>query len=272
MESIQSLNSVISKDGTKISYEKQGAGPALIRVAAAAADHTDAEQLAAGFAGQFTVYNYDRRGRGGSNEASPYAVDREVEDIQALIEEAGGSAFLFGSSSGAVLALEAASKLGNVVNKLFLYEPPFIVDDSRPAVSPEYVDHLNRLLAENDQSGAVEYFMTEAVGVPGEYIGFMKADPSWENMALIVHTLVYDGLIMDSTQSGQPLPADRWKVNIPVSVTSGENSPPFLHEASKALVGLLEQGEYRTLAGQDHSAVMMAPEVLAGEISRYFLG
>lgn len=272
MELIQSKNNVISKDGTKIAFVKQGEGPALILVAAATADHTDAEQLAARLAGQFTVYNFDRRGRGGSNEASPYAIDREVEDIHALIKEAGGSAFLFGSSSGAVLALEAASKLGSGVNKLFLYEPPFIVDESRPPVSPEYVNTLNRLVAEGDRSGAVEYFMTEAVGVPGEYIEFMKADPSWDKMSSMAHTLAYDGQIMGSTQSGQPLPADRWKVSIPVSVTSGENSPPFLHEAAKALADLLEQGEYRMLEGQDHSAVMMAPEALAAEIGRYFLG
>lgn len=272
MEKIQSVNTVISKDGTTISYEKLGAGPAMILISSAAADHKDAGQLAERLAKRFTVYNYDRRGRGSSTDAGTYAIAREVEDIEALINVAGGSAYLFGSSSGAVLALEAAGKLGTRASRLFLYEPPFIVDDGRPPVPADYVQHLNELVDTGKRSEAVEYYMIEAVGVPAEYIEFMKADPSWANMVAMAHTLAYDGMIMGSTQSGQPLPTDRWNVTVPVSVVVGENSPAFLHEAAKALVHLLDQGEYRTLAGQDHSAVVMAPEALAKEMSQYFQG
>lgn len=272
MENIQSVSTVISKDGTTISYEKLGTGPALILVASAAADRQDAGQLAARLAERFTVYNYDRRGRGNSTDAGAYAVEREVEDIGALIGEAGGSACLFGSSSGAVLALEAAAKLGGRIAKLFIYEPPFIIDDGRPPVPVNYVQHLNELVGAGKRSEAVEYYMIEAVGVPAEYIEFMKADPSWANMEAMAHTLAYDGMIMGNTQSGQPLPTDRWYVNVPVSVVVGENSSAFLHHGAKALVNMLGQAEYRVLAGLDHSAVVMAAEALAEEMSRFFQG
>jgi uncharacterized protein YndB with AHSA1/START domain/pimeloyl-ACP methyl ester carboxylesterase len=263
------LNTVISKDGTKIAYEKQGNGPVVILIASAVADHRDAAQLAEQLAAHFTVYNYDRRGRGQSSDVAPYAVQREVEDIEALIRTSGGRACLFGSSSGAVLALEAASRLGDQVTKLYLYEPPFIINDSRKPVPAEYVQHLNMLNVADRTSDAVEYFMSEALGIPAEYIGYMKADPSWKTMESMSHTLAYDGMIMGNTQSGKPLPTDRWKVNVPTLIMTGENSEPLFHEAAKALADLLPLVESRTLPGQDHSAVVMAPNILAKTIIDY---
>ncbi|GIO26591.1 alpha/beta fold hydrolase [Ornithinibacillus bavariensis] len=265
------MNTLISKDGTKIAYKKQGSGPSLILVASAAADHKDAEQLAVKLASHFTVYNYDRRGRGQSTDSSPYAVEREVEDIEALINEAGGKCFLFGSSSGAVLAIEAASKLEDKVIKLFMYEPPFIIDDSRPPVPANYVQHLNHLIEEGKRNEAVEYYMSEALGIPSEYLEYVKADPSWKSMEGMAHTLAYDGMIMGETQSGNPLPVDRWKMNVPTSVMVGENSEPYFHDAAKSLVNLLPVAKYQTLSGQDHSAVMMAPDVLAKEMVNFYL-
>ncbi|MGN7941156.1 alpha/beta fold hydrolase [Virgibacillus sp. 6R] len=263
------MNTVISKDGTKIAYEKQGNGPAVILVSSAAADHKDAEQLAVQLAKYFTVFNYDRRGRGQSTDASQYAVEREIEDIDALINEAGGNSILFGSSSGAVLALEAASKLGNKITKLFMYEPPFIIDDSRPPVPREYVEHLNKLIKEDRRSDAVEYFMSKALGIPLEYLEHMKSDPSWKIMENLAHTLAYDGMIMGETQLGNPLPTDRWDVNIPVTIIIGENSEPYFHKAAKSLVELLPLAKYEKLMGQDHSAVMMAPDKLAHAVVEF---
>ncbi|WP_382921352.1 alpha/beta fold hydrolase [Streptomyces sp. NPDC057062] len=265
------MNTLISKDGTKIAYKKQGTGPSLILVASAAADHKDAEQLAVQLANHFTVYNYDRRGRGQSTDSSNYAVEREVEDIEALINEAGGNSFLFGSSSGAVLALEAANLLKDKVRKLFMYEPPFIIDDSRPPVPANYVQHLNNLIGEGKRNKAVEYYMSEALGIPSEYLEYMKADPSWKSMEEMAHTLAYDGMIMGETQSGRPLPVDRWEVNVPTSIVVGENSESYFHDAAKSLVELLPLAKYQTLSGQDHSAVMMAPEVLAKEMVNFYL-
>ncbi|GGD84064.1 alpha/beta fold hydrolase [Paenibacillus nasutitermitis] len=263
------MDTVTSKDGTKIAYEKQGDGPAVILISSAVADHRDAAGFAEQLSTHFTVYNYDRRGRGQSSDATPYAVQREVEDIEALIQKAGGHACLFGSSSGAVLALEAASRLGEQVTKLYLYEPPFIINDSRKPVPTEYVQHLNMLNQAGRRSEAVEYFMSEALGIPAEYIGYMKADPSWEAMESMSHTLVYDGMLMGDTQSGKPLPAGRWKVNVPTLIMTGENSEPLFHDTAKALTGLLPLVETRTLTGQDHSAVVMAPDIIAKTIIDY---
>lgn len=265
------MNTLISKDGTIISYEKIGTGPSLILVSSAAADHKDAEQLAVQLANHFTVFNYDRRGRGQSTDSSKYAVEREVEDIDALINEAGGNSFLFGSSSGAVLALEAANKLGDKVTKLFMYEPPFIIDQSRPRVPANYVQHLNNLIGEGKRNEAVEYYMIEALGIPSEYLEYMKADPSWNSMEGMAHTLAYDGMIMGETQSGKPLPGDRWKVNIPTAIMVGENSEHYFHAAAKSLVELLPLAKYQTLSGQDHSAVVMAPNVLSNEMVNFYL-
>lgn len=265
------MNTIFSKDGTKIAYEKQGNGPAVILVAPAVADHKDAQQFAEKLAKHFTVYNYDRRGRGQSTDTYPYAVEREVEDIEVLVDEAGGKSFLFGSSSGAVLALEAATKLRLKITKLFLYEPPFIIDDSRPRVPINYVQQLNDLIEENRRSDAVEYFMSAALGIPSEYLGHMKADPSWKVMESMAHTLAYDGMIMEETQSGKPLPIDRWDVDVPTSIMIGDNSEPYFHDAAKSLADLLLKAEYQTLLGQDHSAVMMAPDLLAHAVVKLHL-
>lgn len=263
------MKTIKSKDNTIIAYEVMGNGPAIILVAAAAASHEDAAGLAAHLAEHFTVYNYDRRGRGQSSDTLPYTVDREIEDIEALIDIAGGSAALFGSSSGSVLALEAASKLNHKVSQLYMFEPPFIVSDMRPAVPQEYVKHLNELTDAGKRGEAVEYFMTAAVGVPSEFLEFMKADPSWTKMEQMAHTLAYDGEIMGSTQSGKPLPVNRWHISVPTLVLAGENSEPFLHEAAKALTNLLKNSEYRALAGLDHGAVFTSPKELAQSITEF---
>ncbi|MEO8425181.1 MAG: alpha/beta hydrolase, partial [Actinomycetota bacterium] len=156
------MNTVTSKDGTTIAFDRYGEGPAIVPVGGAfqhrAIDPSTAH-LAELLAPQFTVYHYDRRGRGGSGDTAPYAVEREIEDIDALIQEAGGSAFAFGMSSGAVLALEAAAH-GLAITKLALYEPPFFVDDSRPPLPADYLERLTDLLANDRRGDAVELFMT----------------------------------------------------------------------------------------------------------------
>ncbi|PAD75350.1 alpha/beta hydrolase [Paenibacillus campinasensis] len=260
------MNTCISKDGTTIAYTEQGSGPALILVSSAAADHQDAASLAEQLAKGFTVYNYDRRGRGQSTDTVPYAIEREVEDIQALIQIAGGQASLFGSSSGAVLALEAASQLGDLINRLYLYEPPFIINDSRKRVPEDYVQRLVSLIAAGKRTEAVEYFASEALGIPAEYISYMKADPSWVKMESLAHTLAYDGMIMGDTQSGKPLPKDRWLITAPTLIMTGENSEPLFHDAAHAIADLVPQAHQQFLPGQDHSAVVMAPELLARTI------
>src|SRR6266487_2672638 len=164
------MRNVRSSDGTSIAFDRSGQGPALILVAGATATRAAEAAISAHLAPHFTVFAYDRRGRGDSGDTPPYAVEREVEDIETLITEAGGSAFVFGHSSGAVLALEAASNLPSKVKKLALYEPPFIVDDSRPPLQVDYVARLTELVAAGRRGDAVEFFMTKAVAVPIEFI------------------------------------------------------------------------------------------------------
>src|SRR5256886_15928987 len=156
------MRTVISKDGTPIAFDLSRQGPALILVAGAITTRADwPRTLAARLAPHFSVFAYDRRGRGESGDSAPYAVEREVEDIDALITEAGGSAFVFGHSSGAALALEAARLLPTKITKLAVYEPPFIIDDSRPPAPEDYAEHLSELVSSGRRGEAVAYFMTE---------------------------------------------------------------------------------------------------------------
>src|SRR6266508_3880536 len=165
MKTRSKMGAAFSKDGTKITYDKTGQGPALILVAGAFQDRLAMGAYAEPLSKHFTVYNYDRRGRGESGDTQPYAVEREIEDIDGLIEEAGGSARVCGISSGAVLALDAAAA-GLSIEKLALYEAPFIVDDSRPPQAEDYVPQLNGFLASGKRGDAVRSFMRE-VGLPG---------------------------------------------------------------------------------------------------------
>src|SRR3989441_38906 len=169
------MNTVTSKDGTKIAYDKQGEGPAVILVYGALCYRSfgSLPELVKLLAPHFTVYNYDRRGRGDSGDTRPYAVEREVEDLEALIKEAGGSAFVCGFSSGAALALEAASRR-LAITKLALYEPPFIVDDSRPSLPEDFATQLAELVSSDRRGDAAELFMTKAAEVPVEVVAQMR--------------------------------------------------------------------------------------------------
>lgn len=265
------MEHVYSKDGTAIGFDRSGSGPAIIPVGGASGErsHPWMGELVALLEPHFTVFNYDRRGRGDSGDTAPYAVEREVEDLAAVIEAAGGSAFVYGMSSGAVLALDAANH-GLAIPKLALYEPPFIVDDSRPPIPREYVAHLDELSAAGRRSDAVEYFMTTALGVPAEYLGPMKEDPMWAAMEKVSHTLAYDGAIMEGTMWGQPLPAERWtQVTAPTLVIAGGESEPFFHSAARALEKLLPNARRRTLPSQNHA---VAPTAIMPVLVEFFKG
>lgn len=262
-----------SKDGTLIAYEQTGSGPVIILVSAALADRDGARCLARQLAPSFTVVNYDRRGRGNSTNTEPYAVEREVEDLEALVNGAGGPIFLFGSSSGSVLALDAASRLGPKVTKLFLYEPPFIVDDSHPSIPDDLRQEITASLSANNRDQAVALFFGKGMGIPAPGVAFMRLLlPAWSDMTKVAHTAPYDLMVLAGTQSGKPLPADRWTSAIsPAMVAVGAKSEPFFHSGAKALTLRLPAVEYRSLDGLDHSAVLMAPETLAATIRQFLL-
>jgi pimeloyl-ACP methyl ester carboxylesterase len=260
------MSTVTSKDGTTIAYDKLGAGPPVILVAGALGvrAYPVMGELAALLAPHFTVINYDRRGRGESGDTLPYAVAREIEDIDALIDAAGGSAYLYGISSGANLALAAANALPGKVTKLALYEPPVIVDDSRPPMPADYVQQINDFVATGRRGDAVALFMRH-VGVPDEFIPQMRAMPMWPQMEQAAHTLAYDGLIMGDTQSGKPLAPGQWPAaTLPTLVIVGGDSPPFFHNGTRAVADQLPRAQHATLPGQTHevSSAALAPMLI----------
>lgn len=278
------MPTVQSKDGTRIAYSQLGQGPAVILVAGALGFRANGvvQELAERLANRFTVIDYDRRGRGESGDTLPYAVEREVEDIDALIEAVGGAAALYGISSGAMLALEAASRLPHKVTKLALYEPPLLVDDSRTPVRADYIQALQTAVAEGRRGDAVEIFMIDAVGVPREFVDYMRnappappvegemTPPAWSAMEAIAHTLAYDGMIMGPNMSCKPLQGDHWKTaTMPTLVIAGGSSETFMHTGADALAALLPNAQRQTLAGQNHA---VSPAALAPVLEAFFAG
>lgn len=260
-------DTVNSTDGTTIAFDRSGDGPPLVLVGGALSDRRAAVGLATLLAAELTVIAYDRRGRGDSGDTPPYAVEREVEDLGAVIAAAGGSAFVFGHSSGAVLALEATAR-GVSVAKLALYEPPFVVDDSRPPLPEDYVARLEGLLAAGERGEAVAYFMRVGPAVPEDMLAGMRRSPMWAGMEALAHTLPYDGRVMGDTMFGRPLPAGRWSsVAVPTLVMDGGASPAWQHSAARALADVLPDATYRTLEGQTHG---FAPEVMVPELHGFF--
>jgi pimeloyl-ACP methyl ester carboxylesterase len=261
------VSTVTSRDGTTIAYERLGNGPPLILVDGALCHRQmgPLPEIARGLAEHFSVIVYDRRGRGESSDTLPWSVEREVEDISALISAAGGSAYLFGVSSGAVLVLEAAAR-GLPVPKLAVYEPPFIVDDARSPVPADFIPGLHRLLAEGDRSEVVRRFM-RIVGVPGIFIALMRIFPNWRKLAAVAHTVPYDMTLLDGTQSGKPLSPGRWSgISAPCLVLDGGKSPRWMRNGCQSLADLLARSRYRTLPGQTH---MVKAKVLTPALVEY---
>ena len=262
------MNTARSADGTVLAYETHGEGPALILVDGALCYRQmgPSRALAKVLGDHFTVIIYDRRGRGESTDTAPYSVEREIDDLAALIAAAGGAAYVCGISSGAVLALDAAAR-GLPVTALALYEPPFIVDQSRPPAAPDYMERLTTLLAQNRRGDAVRLFMRH-VGMPAPLVSLMRVMPAWSKLKRVAHTLPYDGEIMGDTQLGRPLPAARWPgTKVKTRVIVGGKSPAFFHNGTRMLADLLPHAEHRVLAGQTH---MVEAKVLGPELVDYF--
>lgn len=259
------MKQAISKDGTAIAYERSGNGPALILVDGALCSRAfgPMPKLAPLLARHFTVYVYDRRGRGQSGDTQPYSKEREVEDIAALIQEAGGSAFLLGLSSGAALALEAAAS-GLDIKKVAAYEPPF-VDDSGQNGGAEHERQLETLLAAGDRGGAVRYFMRSMVGVPAPFVVMMQLMPwIWRKMKAVAHTLPYDAAVM----SGFKVPKARLaSIKIPTLAMHGSKTDARLQKATRAVADAVPGAQLRTLAGQTHN---VKPAVLAPAVVEFF--
>ena len=185
------MNTVASADGTTIAYDATGAGPPLVLVVGAFCDRHTTRSLTKVLAPDFTVYEYDRRGRGESGDTAPYAVEREVEDLAAVAGAAGGAPNVFGHSSGAILALEAAAR-GVPMARLVAYEPPYIIGDTRPRPGSDVADRLSALVSDGRRGDAAKLFLTEAVGMPAEVVSMIEGSPDWAGMTALAHTLAYD--------------------------------------------------------------------------------
>lgn len=255
---------VTSADGTTIACERTGSGPALVLVDGAMCYRAAGPMrpLAALLQDRFTVYAYDRRGRGESSDTTPYAVAREVEDLQALIAQAGGEAYVYAISSGAALALATAAA-GPGISKLALYEPPFMAEVEDGARIKEYTERLNGLLDAGRKGDAVALFMTN-VGIPVEAVVGMRAQPGWATLEAIAPTLAYD----DEVLGGGSVPRDLAStIAVPALVLAGGASPRSLQQAAKATADALPTAEHRTLDGQTHD---VAPDALAPVLVEFF--
>ena len=261
------MNKVSSKDGTQIAFDRSGEGPALILVDGAVGSRTFGPMgpLAALLAPHFTVYTYDRRGRGDSGDTAPFAVEREVEDIEALIAEAGGSAFVYGISSGAALAFEAARQLPTTITKLALYEPPFTLDADGIQRFKEYRTQLGELLAAGRGGDAVELFM-RLVGAGDEGVAGMRQSPVWPVFEAVAPTLAYDAAALGDSS----VPTERAaSVTMPTLVMAGGATLPFIQQSAQVLAAALPHAQHRTLEGQTHE---VAAEALAPVLEEFFAG
>lgn len=248
------MRTVLSADGTKIAFDETGEGPPVILVVGAFNDRSTGAPLAKALESELTVLNYDRRGRGASGDTQPYAVEREVEDLDALIREAGGSACVFGYSSGANLALVGAAR-GLNITKLALYEAPFIVGDDVPRPPKNLADQLAKLITSGRRGEAVELFQTRLVGIPEQIVIQLRHAPFRPALEAIAHTLVYDATIVGDLR----LPtAQLGSIKEPTLVVYGSESPTFMGNAAKALAKALPDGHLRALEGQSHDIVPMA--------------
>lgn len=257
MSAASSMTTVTSADGTAIAFDRLGAGRPVIMVVGAFNTRATTAALAAALEDRFTILNYDRRGRGDSGDTSPYAVEREIEDLDALIREAGGSTAVFGYSSGATLALRAAAH-GLEISKLALYEPPFLTDDSRTPLRADLPQRLGDLVSAGRRADAVELYQTEAVGLPEEVVVGMRDAPFRAGLEAIAHTLAYDAAIIGDLTVPAELIAS---VTTPTLLIDGENSVAMLRNAAQVVADALPDGRRRTLKGQTHdiSADATAP-------------
>lgn len=262
------MSTVTSKDGTIIAFDRSGQGPAIILVDGALtyrAFDQGMPQLADLLAQRFTVFNYDRRGRGDSTDTQPYALEREIEDIEALINEAGGSAFLYGISSGAALAIEAAIKLGDKVKKLALYEAPYNDGETARQAWRQYTKQLGELLSAGRRSDAVGLFMM-LVGTTADQVEEMHQHPMWPMWEAVAPTLAYDHIAALGEDAS--VPTDRAaSVAVPTLVMDGRESYPFMHDTAKALANAIPHAQHRTLEGQTHE---VAAEALAPVLIEFF--
>lgn len=261
------MKTVTSKDGTTIAFDQYGSGPALVLVDGALqyrAFDQGMASLADLLAKHFTVIHYDRRGRGDSTDTIPFALEREIEDIEAITDDLGGLAFVYGISSGAALAMEAAIALPNKVRKLVMYEAPYNSAETARNAWKEYRKKLKEVLADGRKDDALGLFMM-LVGMPADQLEGMRQHPQWPLWASVGHTLEYDA---EALGEEADVPFRRAaSVRMPTLVMDGSESFPFMHPTALALASAMPSGQHRTLEGQTHE---VAAEAIAPVLIEFF--
>ncbi|WLR42282.1 alpha/beta hydrolase [Bacillus carboniphilus] len=238
-----------SKDGTTLAYDVYGDGPALIYITGAIC-HRSFKPIvrdAKIFATEFTVYNYDRRGRGDSGNTLPYTIEREIEDIEAIIDAAGGKAYLYGHSSGAVIALESALRLGNKVQKVIMYDAPYVRDDKEKAEYKQLSQKIHDLLGSKKNAETILTFL-KGIGMPKVFVLLLPLLPGWRNIKALAPTLAYD---ITLTQDMPPIERAT-RISIPIQIIVGEKSPISIYHVGRQLTEAIPNARFVQLAKQDH--------------------
>lgn len=267
------MHTVTSADGTTIAYDRTGTGDPVVMVAGAFSyrGYPGQVKLARLLSARFTVYNYDRRGRGDSGDTSPYSIQREIEDLAAVIGAAGGQAHVWGLSSGAVLALEAAAA-GLPIRKMAVQEPPLGVDPADRRPPADLRQHVTGLISAGQRGAAVRYFMVEGMGAPAFVPGMLRLMPGvWKRLTAVAHTLPYDAAIIEPYQSGRPLPPGQWAaVSMPALVMCGaeKESPGYLRHGSAAVAAALPDARLVERRGLGHSK-KLTPAVIADTLTGF---
>jgi pimeloyl-ACP methyl ester carboxylesterase len=257
-------STVISKDGTRIAYEKVGHGQVVILVLGALNSRKSGARLAKLLASRFAVVSYDRRGRGDSTDTAPYSPQREVEDVAALIRAVGGPVCLYGHSSGAAVALEAAIKLRKQVRRLAIYEAPFAVHSDSRKAAKEYYGALRKLLGSGRNDDAVALFI-RSVGVSDKQIRALRRMSMWRGLVRLAPTLAYDSEVLGA---GHSLPAARLsRVTTPTLVMHGGAGAPPMRDAAQVISEAIPKAQLRSLAGQTHG---VRPKILAPVLEEFF--
>jgi len=270
------MYTITSSDGTAIAYDRTGTGEPVVLIGGAFSYRRFPGQvkLAGVLSERFTVYSYDRRGRGDSGDTTPYAVQREIEDLAAVIGAAGGTACVWGLSSGAVLALEAVAA-GLPVRRLAVQEPPLAVDPADRRPPADLREHVTELIDAGQRGEAVRYYMVDGMGAPAFVPALLHVIPgAWTKLTAVAHTLPYDARLVEPYQTGRPLPAGQWAaVTVPTLVMCGtaKESPGLLRHGSAAVAAVLPDARLVERRGLGH-AKKLTPAVIAAALTDFFAG
>jgi pimeloyl-ACP methyl ester carboxylesterase len=262
---LRQMQMVRSADGTSIALDHSGEGAAVVLVNGAMGDRSTILPLAK-LLTNYSVFAYDRRGRGDSGDSATYSVEREIEDLAVVLAVADGPACVYGSSSGANLVLRAAAS-GVNMRRIALWEPNFLIDDSRSPLPADYVEHLKELVAANRRGDAIDYFMTAGVGMPADWVAPMRTMPHWAALTAVANSLAYDGSVVRDEMAGRPVDRTRWQtVDVAALVLDGGQTP-WMTAGADAIADALPNARRLTLEGQTHD---VAPEPLAAALVDFF--